>query len=90
MLLIPVATGTLLVVSPGDLRLIPFAFWAAWLLISFVVSLEAPSLADWLAPPSHSPYGMMRYARRVLVLGLMNLVSSAVALFIATLGKPPG
>jgi hypothetical protein len=73
LVLVPVGTVTLLAIFPGEFLLIPVAFWVAWLVVSLIVSLEAPTLADELAPPSRGIHGAIRYARWVMALGLVNL-----------------
>jgi hypothetical protein len=73
MVLVPVGTVTLLAVFPGGIFLIPVAFWVAWLVVSLIVSLEAPRLADELAPPSRGIHGAIRYGRWIIALGLINL-----------------
>ncbi len=73
LILVPVGTVTSLAIFPGSIFLIPVAFWVAWLVVSLIVSLEAPTLADELAPPSRGIHGAIRYARWIIALGLINL-----------------
>jgi len=81
MVLVPVGVGTLLATSPDQIRFIPVAFWLVWLVASLIVSLEAPRLVAWFSRSNHRMHGAIRYARWILVLGLMNLACSAAVLF---------
>jgi len=70
MVVVPMGTVALLAIFPDGFFLIPVAFWVAWLVVSLIVSLDAPRLANELAPGID---GVIRYARWITALGLINL-----------------
>jgi len=80
MVLVPICTGTALRVAPSVLRSVPVAAWVVWLLVSFVVSLEAPAIANYFTSSENGVRGAIRFTRWCIVIGVINAVSALAVL----------
>jgi hypothetical protein len=88
--LVPVATATLLLIFPGYVREIPLWFWVIWLLISVLLTFNAPALADWVTPPQRGIHQAMAYAKWATLLGVINIGAGMAALLFLMSSKPTG
>jgi hypothetical protein len=84
---VPLSTATLLLIFPAYVQAIPLAFWVIWLVISVLLTFNAPMLADWATPPKRGIHQAMEYAKWGTVLGLMN-IGSGMAALLFLMSKP--
>lgn len=89
-MLVPFATATLLLIFPGYVREVPLVFWVIWLLLSLLITFNAPSLADWATPPKRGIHQSMAYAKWATLLGVINIGTGMAALLFLMSSKPTG
>jgi len=82
LILVPLGTAVLLILFPDEVGSVPVWLWLVWLVISLGVAVEAPALADALAPPGRGIYGSISYAKWTAALGALNVASALAALFL--------
>ena len=87
--LVPLMAATLLVILPAYVQAIPLVFWVVWLVISVLLTFNAPMIADWITPPKGGIHQAMQYAKWGTVLGLMN-IGSGMAVLMFLMSKPAG